>query len=61
MVEVTKSKNQSLRTPILDKAATHVESGGEVSRDDVPLHLQEYVQRYYERVRKAAPAQETKQ
>jgi len=34
-----------------------VEAGGEVSRDEVPLHLQDYVQRYYDKVRKpAAPA-----
>jgi hypothetical protein len=34
-----------------------VEAGGEVSRDEVPLHLQEYVQRYYKQVRKTpAPA-----
>jgi hypothetical protein len=60
MVEVTKSKNQGLRTPLVDRQATHSESGGEVSRDEVPLHLQEYVQRYYERVRKPAPADAAK-
>lgn len=61
MVEVTKSKNQGLRTPVVDRQATHSESGGEISRDEVPLHLQEYVQRYYERVRKPAAAEAAKQ
>jgi hypothetical protein len=61
MVEVTKSKNQGLRTPVVDRQATHSESGGEISRDEVPLHLQEYVQRYYERVRKPVAAEAAKQ
>lgn len=57
MVEVNKSRNQALRTPLADRTAAHVEAGGEVSRDEVPLHLQEYVQRYYKQVRKTpAPA-----
>jgi len=59
MVEVTKSRNQGLRTPLVDRQAAHTESGGEITRDEVPLHLQEYVQRYYERVRKPAPAGES--
>lgn len=58
MVEVTKSRNQGLRTPLVDRQAVHAESGGEITRDEVPLHLQEYVQKYYERVRKPAPAAE---
>ena len=57
MVEVTNSKNQQLKTPYVTRSASHVEAGGEVSRDEVPLHLQDYVQRYYDQVRKpAAPA-----
>ncbi len=61
MMEVTKSRNQGLRTPLVDRSATHAEAGGEVSRDEVPLHLQEYVQRYYERVRKPAAPEAAKQ
>lgn len=63
MVEVTNSKNQQLKTPYVTRSASHVEAGGEVSRDEVPLHLQDYVQRYYDKVRKpsAAPAPATKQ
>ncbi len=52
MVEVTNSKNQQLKTPYVTRSASHVEAGGEVSRDEVPLHLQDYVQRYYDKVRK---------
>jgi hypothetical protein len=55
MVEVTNSKNQQLKTPYVNRSASHIESGGEINRDEVPLHLQEYVQRYYEKVRKQAP------
>lgn len=54
MVEVTNSKNQQLKTPYVTRAASHVEAGGEVSRDEVPLHLQDYVQRYYDKVRTPA-------
>lgn len=56
MVEVTNSKNQQLKTPFVQKQAAHAEAGSEVGRDQVPLHLQDYVQRYYERVRKEPPA-----
>lgn len=55
MVEVTNSKNQQLKTPYVNRSGNHVEAGGDVSRDEVPLHLQDFVQRYYEKVRKPAP------
>lgn len=61
MMEVNKSRNQALRTPLVDRSATHAEAGGEVSRDEVPLHHQEYVQRYYEKVRKPAAPEAAKQ
>lgn len=58
MVEVTNSKNQQLRTPYVNRTGRHMESGSDLNRDEVPLHMQDYVQRYYEQVRKpAAPAQ----
>ena len=58
MVEVNNSKNQQARTPYLDRKSSHTEAGGEINRDEVPLHLQHYVQQYYEQVRKqpAPPA-----
>jgi hypothetical protein len=54
MVEVNNSRNQQLKTPFVNRSAQHTDSGGEVSRDEVPLELREYVQKYYESVRKPA-------
>ena len=54
-VEVTTTKQQ-LRTPYLQRGAAHAESGGEIHRDEVPLHLQEFVQNYYDQLRKQNPA-----
>ena len=56
MVEVTNSKNQQLKTPYVNRTGRHMEAGSDLNRDEVPLHMQEYVQRYYEQVRKPAPA-----
>jgi len=56
MVEVNGGKQQ-LRTQYTNSTAKHTESGGEIHRDEVPLHHQHYVQQYFEEVRKqAAPA-----
>ena len=52
MVEVTSSKQQPLRTGYTQRGATHGDSGGEVHRDEIPQHLQHYVQQYFEQVRK---------
>ena len=58
MVEVTNTKNQQLRTPFTGRTGARTDAGSELGRDEVPLHLQEYVQRYYEQVRRpAAPGQ----
>ena len=51
MVEVSSGKQQ-LKTQYSSKNATHTEAGGEISRDEVPLEYQEYVQQYFEQVRK---------
>ena len=51
MIE-TQSGPQQLRTQYSQKAAAHGESGGDVSRDEVPVALQSYVQQYFEEVRK---------
>ncbi len=50
------SGNQQLRTDYSKKAASHAESDGDVSRDEIPVALQPYVKQYFEQVRKAAPA-----
>ncbi|MCU1260706.1 MAG: hypothetical protein JWO80_3591 [Bryobacterales bacterium] len=58
MIE-SQSGPQQLHTQYSQKSATHGESAGDVSRDEVPVALQSYVQQYFEQVRKAehsAPA-----
>jgi hypothetical protein len=59
MVEVNGGKQQ-LRTQYSNSAAKHVESGGEIHRDEVPLQHQSYVQKYFEEVRKQATPPKTK-
>jgi hypothetical protein len=54
MVEVQSGKNQQLKTAYTNNAASHGESDGDVTRDEIPLSLQPYVQQYFEQVRKAA-------
>jgi len=58
LVEVSASKQQGLKTPYSDRGATHAEAGGEIHRDEIPLIYQQYVQQYFEQVRKQAPAAE---
>ncbi|MGA2595885.1 MAG: phage holin family protein [Bryobacteraceae bacterium] len=57
MVEVA-SGNQQLRTQYSQRKAAHADTGGEISRDEVPLAYQQYVQQYFEEIRKlpAAPS-----
>jgi hypothetical protein len=52
MVEVGSSKQQ-LKTPWAQKQAAHAESGSEIHRDEVPLIYQQYVQQYFEEIRKS--------
>ena len=51
MVEVSPGKQQ-LKTQYSQQNATHVEAGGEINRDEVPLAYQQYVQQYFAQVRK---------
>ena len=61
MVEVNSSKAQQLRTAYSQKNGTYSNSGGEIHRDEVPLLYQDYVQHYFEQVRRpVAPAPKTK-
>lgn len=55
MVE-SQSGPQQLRTQYSHRNAAHGVSTGEVSRDEVPMELQGYVQNYFEEVRKAERA-----
>lgn len=52
MVEVGSSKQQ-LKTPWAQSQATHAEAGGEIHRDEVPLIYQQFVQQYFEQIRKS--------
>jgi len=52
MVEVASGKQQ-LKTQYSQKRASHTEAGGEINRDEVPLAYQQYVQQYFEEIRKA--------
>ena len=52
-VEVPSSQ-QKLQTPYSQSNATHSDAGGDISRDEVPEILQQYVQQYFEQVRKQA-------
>jgi hypothetical protein len=55
-VEV-QSTNQQLRTQYGNRAVQHTQTGAEISRDEIPVALQTYVEQYFEQVRKQpAPA-----
>jgi hypothetical protein len=55
MVEVGSTKQQ-LKTPWSQKQATHIEAGSEIHRDEVPLMYQQFVQQYFEEIRKGTDA-----
>jgi hypothetical protein len=54
-VEV-QSGSQKLHTDYSNTSAAHAETDGDVTRDEIPLALQAYVQQYFNEVRKTAPA-----
>lgn len=51
MVEVASGKQQ-LKTQYSQRNAEHSEAGSEINRDEVPLAYQQYVQQYFEEIRK---------
>jgi hypothetical protein len=53
MVEVSSGRQQQLKTQYSTQRSSHAESGGEIHRDEVPLIYQQYVQQYFEEIRKA--------
>ena len=55
MVEVASGKQQ-LKTQYSERSANHAEAGGEINRDEVPLAYQQYVQQYFEEIRKEPAA-----
>jgi hypothetical protein len=52
-VEV-QSTSQQLRTPYAQRSTEHTQGGAQISRDEIPVSLQPYVQQYFEQVRKQA-------
>lgn len=56
MVEVSSGKNQQLKTAYTQRTGQHADTGGEIHRDEVPLVYQQYVQSYFEQIRRTAPA-----
>lgn len=50
-VEVS-SGNQQLKTGYTQRSASHADLGAAISRDEIPLQYQPYIQRYFEEVRK---------
>ena len=59
MVEV-QSGRQQLRTDYTQSNATHAETDGDVTRDEIPLALQPYIQQYFEEVHRADSAEAKK-
>jgi hypothetical protein len=53
-VEVPSSQ-QRLQTPYSQTNVTHSDAGGDISRDEVPVIFQQYVQQYFEELRKQPP------
>jgi hypothetical protein len=54
-VEV-QSTSQQLHTQYVQRGAQHTQGGAEISRDEIPVALQDYVEHYLEQVRKQVPA-----
>jgi hypothetical protein len=55
MVEVGSTKQQ-LKTQITESQAIHGEAGSEIHRDEVPPVYEDFVQQYFEQIRKAPAA-----
>lgn len=55
MIEVG-STRQQLKTPLAQRDASHAEAGSEIHRDEVPLEYEQFVQRYFDQIRRTPPA-----
>jgi hypothetical protein len=51
----SQSGPQQLKTTYAHNNAKHAATSGDVARDEIPVELQAYVQKYFEQVRKKAP------
>jgi len=47
--------NQQLKTPYAQRGAEHAQGGAEIDRDEIPVALEAYVEKYFEQVRKQTP------
>jgi hypothetical protein len=54
LVEVA-GGNQQLKTAYSGKTGAHADVGGEITRDEVPLMYRDFVQQYFEQVRRTPP------
>lgn len=54
MMEVGSTKQQ-LKTAIVQRNASHAEAGSEIHRDEVPMAYEQFVQQYFEQIRKSPP------
>ena len=52
------STSQQLRTQYAQRGAQHTQGGAEISRDEIPVALQSYVEQYFEQMRKQQPREE---
>jgi hypothetical protein len=55
MVEVPSGKDQQLRTAYSGRRAAHSDASGEISRDEIPLAYQQYIEDYFDQIRKLPP------
>ena len=46
-----RSTSQQLRTPYAPRGGQHSQGGAEIGRDEIPVALQTFVERYFEQVR----------
>jgi len=51
MMEVGSTKQQ-LKTAVVQRNASHAEAGSEIHRDEVPMMYEQFVQQYFEQIRK---------
>jgi len=54
-VEV-QSTSQQIHTPYAQRTSEHTQGGAQISRDEIPVFLQPYIQQYFEQVRKQSTA-----
>ena len=59
MMEVGSTKQQ-LKTAVVQRNASHAEAGSEIHRDEVPMMYEQFVQQYFDQIRKPSPTAKPK-